>query len=162
MWSCRVGGQVPSLGQNISSYTPWSQHFEKCLLLTLLGPWDVALLCSLRGHPAAFPLPVVSTISCHTSFPRCLHRESGYLPPPSATRWDEMKVPLAAVTTQHSSDSPLQRPHLSPKPCSCPNPAVSMSASKNYQKEQTMSSDLGPHSQLRGPSSREEPARRWG
>lgn len=43
-------------------------------------------------------------------------------------------VPRAAVTTQHSSDSPLQWSRLSPKPCSCPNPAVFMSASKNYQK----------------------------
>lgn len=156
MRSCRVGGQVRISAATLPGASTLGSASPSLCLAS--GMW----LRSLRGHPAAFLLPVVSTISCHTSFPRCLHRESGYLPPPSATRWDEMRVPLAAVTSQHSSDSPLRWPHLPPEPCSCPNPAVSMLSSKNYQKGRTMSSDLGPHSQLRSPRSREEPARRQG
>lgn len=61
----------------------------------------------------------------HSSFPRSLDREPGYLSPPSATRWDE--VPLAAVlccaVQCGGSGSPPPRPRLAPQAMATPCPS---------------------------------------
>lgn len=132
-----------------------------CLPLALPGPWVVALLSrgdiSLPSHCQQSP-----PSPADASIPRRLRRESGYLPPPSATGGDggaQASVPQGTAQGLHHT-----WPCLSGKPDlgSLPAPAVSMSASENYWKRRRVSSDPGPHSQLRGLRSKEGPTGRQG
>lgn len=96
-----------------------------CLPLALPGPWVVALLSrgniSLPSHCQQSP-----PSPADASIPRHLHRESGYLPPPSATGGDggaQASVPQGTAQGLHhtgpaSQGSRIWAPSL-PQLCPC-------------------------------------------
>lgn len=149
------------VAQNTSIDTPWSQQFGKHRNQPPSSSvWPLG--CgpgSLEGYPAAFPLGIVSTCCATPPFPCnctgnlviCLH----------LVPQDKMGLGVLLAAVLHNTVQILHHssPTSHPKPRSLPAPATSMSASEDCQKRGMLSSDPGPHSQLRGPSPREGPTR---
>lgn len=161
VWMERQGGwmEPTHMAQNISIYTLPSQQFGKHRNRPPSSSvWPLGCGSgSLEGYPAAFPLGIVSTCRATPPFPcNCTGNLVICLDPVPQDRMG-LGVLLAAVLHNTAQILHHSGPTSHPKPLSLPAPATSMSASKDCQKGGMLSSDPGPHSQLRGPTSREGP-----